>query len=45
MIRPNWFDRIIYRLFFWRWNRILANRPDLLKEFEGAIMQWKVKQN
>jgi hypothetical protein len=29
MVRPTRFDMIIYHLFWWRWNRILAARPDL----------------
>jgi len=28
-MKPSWFDMLIYRLFFWRWNRIFVARPDL----------------
>jgi hypothetical protein len=29
VVRASRFDMLIYRLFFWRWNRIFAARPDL----------------
>lgn len=32
MKRVNWFDMLIYRLFVWRWNKLLTVRPDL-REF------------
>jgi hypothetical protein len=28
-MNPGWLDWLIYRLFFWRWNRIFAARYDL----------------
>lgn len=24
-----WYDWLVYRLFYWRWNKILAARPDI----------------
>ena len=29
MRRTNWLDRIVYRLFFWRWQPLLRERPDM----------------
>jgi len=29
VVRASRFDMLIYRLFWWRWNRIFAARPDL----------------
>lgn len=28
-MKITWFDWWIYRLFHWRWKRILENRPDM----------------
>lgn len=33
MKRLNWLDRLIYRVFFWRWKSILIRRPDLRELF------------
>lgn len=38
-ISPSWFDRMVYKLWYWRWNRIYANRPDLR---ETMIVSMKV---
>lgn len=27
-MKPTWFDFLLYRIAAWRWNRILASRPD-----------------
>jgi len=47
-MRPNWFDYLVYRLFYWRWNPILSSRPDLRRGFleyeEGWEKQEKEKQ-
>lgn len=32
-MKINWLDMLVYRLFYWRWNKILANRPDLREIF------------
>lgn len=40
MIRPNKLDWLIYKLFYWRWNKILASRPDLVKVFKMTIDKW-----
>lgn len=29
LVKPNWFDWWVYGLFFKRWGKILACRPDL----------------
>jgi len=46
----NWIDKIVYRLFYWRWNKILANRTDLrelliahLKAFDSLDQNTPVK--
>lgn len=28
-MKIRWYDMWLYRLFFWRWNKIFARRPDL----------------
>lgn len=28
-MKVSWFDLLIYRLFFWKWSKILTNRADL----------------
>jgi hypothetical protein len=36
-MKPNWFDWLIYRLYVWRWNPILATRPDLRELFIASF--------
>ena len=31
--RVGWLDMLIYRLFVWRWNKLLTVRPDLRELF------------
>ena len=37
MKKLNWIDMLVYRLFYWRWNKIFANRPDILDYFIGRF--------
>jgi hypothetical protein len=36
--RVRWWDWLVYRLFQWRWGRILQDRPDL-REFMIAHLK------
>lgn len=38
MYKIKWYDWLVYKLFYWRWNRILANHPDL-REFMIANLK------
>lgn len=33
MKKLSWFDLFIYKIWYWRWNNIFANRPDLREIF------------
>jgi hypothetical protein len=35
------FDMLIYRLFYWRWNKRLANRSDIRKLFLNYFNAWE----
>ena len=35
------FDILIYRLFYWRWNKILSNRSDIRKLFFSYLNSWE----
>lgn len=39
--RLDWF---VYRLFFWRWNRILLERPDMAKRFGMHILKFAIRE-
>lgn len=32
-MKIRWYDMLIYRLFHWRWNKILQQKPDLRELF------------
>lgn len=40
-ITPSRLDWLIYRLFYWRWNRILSNNPELLSFFSKSVDDWR----
>jgi hypothetical protein len=42
-MKPNLFDRLIYRLWYWRWNQILASRPDLRRLFVNHLESFNSK--
>ena len=35
-MKPNWIDMLVYRLFFWRWSKILTSRP----EYRELLISW-----
>ena len=37
MRRINWFDRLVYRLYCWRWGTIYANNLELL----AVVWAWQ----
>lgn len=39
MRNPNWFDFLIYRLFFWWWNPILTENKRLRDFFKNEVEQ------
>lgn len=39
-MKPNAFDWFIYRLFYWRWNAILASNPGLRYLFSLYMETW-----
>lgn len=48
-MKVSWFDLLIYRLFFWKWSKILTNRADLreimisqLKAFDVSDGPYKI---
>jgi hypothetical protein len=36
-MKITFFDRLVYRLFYWRWNPILRRRADLLEVFRRSL--------
>ena len=38
----SWFDHLIYQIFFWRWQSIFANRPDLRELFIAHLKAFDV---
>ena len=36
-----WLDMITYRLFFWRWDKLLRQRPDLVSVIRGHLERWE----
>lgn len=44
-ISPTWFDWLVYRLFYWRWNLILAARPDLRAVYRQIWEQYETQRN
>jgi hypothetical protein len=45
MKRIGWFDMMIYRIWYWRWNKILANRPDIREFFISYLKAFDVVDN
>jgi hypothetical protein len=41
MRRPNWFDWLVYRLFYWRWNPILRENMPLRRRFMAYWEWWE----
>lgn len=41
-MKPNWIDMLAYRFYRWRWNRILAARPDLRELFIAYMKAFDV---
>lgn len=39
-MKPNWFDWLVYRLFRWRWNKILKSRPKTKSGFIAHLQVW-----
>lgn len=42
MSKINLLDRLIYRLFFWRWQKIFRRRPDLRELFIAFLKSYDV---
>jgi hypothetical protein len=40
-VKPTLFDWFIYRLFYWRWNKILATNENLLTGFRMYMNSWR----
>lgn len=40
-IKPNWLDWLVYRLFFWRWNRILRGNRKMLNLLIERASAWR----
>ena len=40
LMKANWFDRQIYKLFYWRWNPKLAKDPVLRQVFIDHNKLW-----
>ena len=41
-MKIRWFDWLLYRLFYWRWGKILAERPDLREFFLSWLKAYDV---
>lgn len=41
-MKITWYDMLIYRLFYWRWNRIMAERPDLRRLFREWLNRYEL---
>jgi hypothetical protein len=39
-----WFDGLIYRLFYWRWNKKLAENQELFDFFLNYMIEWKKRK-
>ena len=42
-MKPNLIDWMIYRLFYWRWNKILTHNDRLLEIFRLYVDTWSVR--
>lgn len=38
--KSNWFDRVVYKLFMYRWNPIFKDNPLLAIRFSKHIAEW-----
>lgn len=45
MNKLNWLDMFIFRIWYWRWNKILANRPDLREWLISSLKAFDVLDN
>lgn len=45
MKRISFIDKLIYRLFHWRWSPIFANRPDMRELFISFLRAYDVLDN
>jgi hypothetical protein len=41
-LKPNWFDLLLYRVWYWRWNKIFASRSDLREIFIANLKAFDV---
>jgi len=41
-MKVTWLDMLVYRLYVWRWNPILASRPDLREIFIAYLKAFDV---
>jgi hypothetical protein len=41
-MRPTKFDWLIYKIFYWRWNPILAQNERLREYFKVHFVSWEV---
>jgi len=39
LVRIGWFNLLLYRLFYWRWNKLFAARQDLWNMVRGTPSQ------
>ena len=44
-MNPNFFDMLLYRIWCWRWNKILSSRPDLREFFIANLKAFDVVDN
>ena len=44
-MKPNLIDWMIYRLFYWRWNKIFASNYGLLELFKLYMNSWNASHN
>lgn len=42
MKKIGWIDMLIYRVWYWRWNKIFAARPDLREMFIANLKAFDV---
>lgn len=43
--KVGWLDMLIYKIWYWRWNKILANRPDLREWMISSLKAFDTLDN
>lgn len=44
-MKPNWLDMLVYRLYYWRWNKIYATNPAYREFFISWMKAYDVVDN